>query len=202
MSVAAILLAAGESTRMGTPKALLDWGGQSLVEYQVAQLMQLTIDDVVVVLGHRADQIRPVVEKAGARVVINELYERKGRASSLRAGAGAVADETRVVLVLNVDQPRPHALIARLLQTHREHENLISVPTFEGKRGHPVVLDGWLLPDLRSVRERTQGMRALMTRYEASVVDVPFDSDVVLLDINSPDEYERAKAIYFDQVTK
>jgi len=202
MTVTAILLAAGESTRMGAPKPLLDWGGQTLIEYQIAQLRQPPIDDVVVALGHRAEVIRPLAESAGARVVINEVYQRKGRAGSLRAAARAVPDNTRAVLVLSVDQPRPHAVIKRLVEIHQQAENLISVPSFEGKRGHPPVLDGWLLPDLRTVRERTQGIRALIERYEASVVEIPFDSDVVLLDINSLDEYEEARERYFEQVTR
>jgi molybdenum cofactor cytidylyltransferase len=202
VTVTAILLAAGESSRMGTPKPLLDWGGQTLIEYQIAQLKHPPVDDVVVVLGHRAEAIRPLAERAGARVIINEVYQRKGRASSLRAGASAIPDDVRAVLVLHVDQPRPHSIIERLLQTHNENKNLISVPSHEGKRGHPTVLDGWLLPDLRTVRERTQGMRALIERYEESVAEVPFESDIVLLDINSPTEYKKAKERYFEQVTR
>jgi len=202
VTVAAILLAAGESSRMGTPKPLLDWGGQTLIEYQIAQLKQPPVEDVVVVLGHRAEVIRPLAERAGARVIINEVYQGKGRAGSLRAGASAIPDGTRAVLVLNVDQPRPHSVIERLVRSHQQAENLISVPLCEGKRGHPLVLDGWLLPDLRTVRERTQGMRALLERYEESVAEVPFESNIVLLDINSPAEYKKAKESYFEQVTR
>lgn len=187
---------------MGTPKPLLDWNGQTLIEYQISQLRQPPVADLVVVLGHRAELIRPIAEAAGARVVINEMYQRKGRAGSLRIGAAAIADDARAILVLHVDQPRPHFVIEKLVETHCNNENLISIPTFEGKRGHPALLDGWLLPDLRNVRERTQGMRALIDRYGASVVEVPFDSDVVLLDINSRDEYERARENYFARVTR
>ncbi len=120
----------------------------------------------------------------------------------MRAGAGAVPDATRAVLVLNVDQPRPRSVISQLIAAHGQAKKLISVPLFEGKRGHPAVLDGWLLPDLRSVHERTQGLRALLERYAASIAEVPFDSDVVLLDINSPAEYEKARASYFEKVAK
>src|SRR5437773_8915657 len=105
MTVAAILLAGGESSRMGQPKALLPWGpstgsgqAQTLVEYQIDQLRQPPVERVVVVLGHDAERIRPVVEQAGAEVLVNELYKR-GRASSLRAGTRAVADDTRTIVV-------------------------------------------------------------------------------------------------------
>src|SRR5881296_914150 len=127
MTVAAILLAGGESSRMGQPKALLPWGDQRLVEYQIDQLLQPPIERVFVVLGHEAERITPVIDRAGAEVLVNELYKR-GRAS-----------------------------------------NVITVPTFEGKRGHPTVVDGWLLPELRRVRERTEGLRGFLDQHEADV---------------------------------
>ena len=76
-----MLLAGGESTRMGAPKPLLDWGGRTLVEYQVEQLREAGADQVIVVLGHRADEVLPHVHRAGAQAIINELYA-GGRASS------------------------------------------------------------------------------------------------------------------------
>ena len=195
MTIAAILLAGGESRRMGTPKPLLEWGGRTLIEYQLDQLKP-PADLVVVVLGHRADEVRPYVHRAGAQAVINELYA-QGRASSLRVGAAALPEDTDAVLVLNVDQPRPRWVIERLLDEHRRGGNLITVPSFAGQRGHPPVLAGPLLPELREVRETTQGLRALLERHQAEVREVPFASEVVLLDINRPEEYERARASYF-----
>src|SRR5213083_2071429 len=166
MTVAAILLAGGESSRMGQPKALLPWGDQKLVEYQIDQFRQPPIARVVVVLGHDTERIRPVVEQAGA-------------------------------VVLDVDQPRPRRVIQRLIENHVRASNLITVPTFEGKRGHPTVVDGWLLPELRRVRERTEGLRGFLEQHEADVVELPFDSEVVLVGMNTPQEYEEAKAKYF-----
>src|SRR3989304_5515610 len=81
--------AGGETPRMGAPKPLLEWGGYTLIEYQLAQLKRSPVDQVVVVLGHRADEIRPLVHRAGALAVINELYA-EGRASSVRVGAAAL----------------------------------------------------------------------------------------------------------------
>src|SRR3989441_10117261 len=160
MTVAAILLAGGESSRMGQPKALLPWGDQRLVEYQIDQLLQPPIERVFVVLGHEAERITPVIDRAGAEVLVNELYKR-GRASSLRAGARAVADDTRTILVLDVDQPRPRRVIQRLIENHLRASNMITVPTFDGKRGHPTVVDGWLLPESRRRRARRGSLRRL-----------------------------------------
>jgi molybdenum cofactor cytidylyltransferase len=204
MSIYAILMAGGESTRMGAPKPLLEWSeaatpGRTLIEYQLQQLQLAGVDRTVVVLGHRADDVRPFVRRAGALAVINELYT-EGRASSVRVGAAALGEDTEAVLLLNVDQPRPHTVIARLLEVHRRDKNQITVPVFEGKRGHPIVVAGSLLPELRQVREATQGLRAVIQRHESEVVEVSFDTSVVLLDINLPEEYAQARARYFEQV--
>ncbi len=197
--VIAILLAGGESSRMGTPKPLLDWGGHTLIEYQIAQLREGGADKVIVVLGHRADEILPFVHQAGAQAIINELYS-EGRASSVRVAAGALPEDTGAVVVLNVDQPRPAWVTTRLLDEHRRERALITVPVFEGKRGHPVVFDARLAPELREVREATEGMRAVMQAHAAEVLEVPFETPVVVLDMNVPEEYEKAKTTYFEQV--
>jgi len=196
MTVAAILLAGGESSRMGVAKPLLEWGGYTLIEYQLAQLKGPPIDRVVVVLGHRAEEVQPYVRRAGARAVINELYA-EGRASSLRVGAAALPDDIAAVLVLNVDQPRPHDVIARVVDAHRRSGSLITIPTYGQRRGHPPVLAGSLLPELREVSEASQGLRAVIHRHAAEVREVAFDTEVVLLDLNEPQEYQKARASYF-----
>ena len=198
MTVAAILLAGGESSRMGTAKPLLEWGGSTLIEYQLAQLKEPPLDRLVVVLGHRADEVLPYVRSAGPDVVgvINELYA-DGRASSLRVGAAALPDDITAILVLSVDQPRPHDVIARLVDVHRHSGSLITVPTYDEKRGHPPLLDGSLLPELREVNEATQGLRAVIERHAADVNELPFETSSVLLDLNRPQEYQKARASYF-----
>jgi molybdenum cofactor cytidylyltransferase len=196
MVVAAILLAGGESSRMGTPKPLLEWGGHTLIEYQLAQLKGPPIDRVVVVLGHRAEEVQPYVHGAGAQAIVNELYT-EGRAASLRVAATALSNDTAAVLVLNVDQPRPHDVVARLVDAHDRSGSLITVPTYEERRGHPPVLAGSLLPELREVSEATQGLRAVIRRHAKDVKEVAFETDVVLLDLNEPQEYQQARASYF-----
>ncbi len=198
MTIAAILLAGGASSRMGTAKPLLEWGGNTLIEYQLAQLKEPPVNRLVVVLGHRADEVLPYVRRSGPDVVvvINELYA-EGRASSLRLGAAALPDDTTAVLVLSVDQPRPHDVIARLVDAHRHSGSLITMPTYDEKRGHPPLLDGSLLPELREVNEATLGLRAVIERHAADVNELPFETSAVLLDLNRPQEYQKARAGYF-----
>ncbi|MGB2694713.1 MAG: nucleotidyltransferase family protein [Dehalococcoidia bacterium] len=192
MPTAAILLVAGESTRMGRPKALLPWGNTTLIEYQIRELRAAPVDDLVVVLGHAAQEIRPHVP-AGVRVVVNAAY-REGRASSLRIGAAALPDDADPIIVLNVDQPRPREVLAKLLEAHQEGVAAVTMPVMDGKRGHPPVLAGALLRELREASEEMLGLRGVLERHEGSILEVAFDSPVVRLDINTPADYERALA--------
>jgi molybdenum cofactor cytidylyltransferase len=187
----ALLLAAGESTRMGRPKPLLTWEGQTLIEYQIAQLLEAGVDEVIAVLGHRAEDVRSYAERAGARVVVNAAY-REGRAGSIRTGAEALPADTGAIVILNVDQPRTSAAIRPLIEAHRRGGHLITVPVFAGRRGHPAVLSGQLAGELRQVDEASEGLRAVMQRHMGERVEVPIDDPAVLLDMNLPADYEAA----------
>lgn len=186
---------------MGAPKPLLDWGGSTLIEYQLSQLREAGAEKLIVVLGHRADEILPHVHRSGAQAIINELYT-EGRASSVRVAAGALPEDTDAIVVLNVDQPRPSWVTRRLVDEHERGNAVITVPTFESRRGHPVVFAGRLAPELREVREATEGMRAVMQAHEDEIREVAFDTPVVVLDMNVPEEYEEAKTSYFEQVKR
>jgi hypothetical protein len=100
-------------------------------------------------------------------------------------------------VVLNVDQPRPAAVIRRLLEEHLASGALITLPTHDGKRGHPALFCGSLLPELRAVTDADEGLRAVVHRRAADVREVAFDSPIVLLDINDWAGYERAVVISF-----
>jgi molybdenum cofactor cytidylyltransferase len=193
-SVVALLLAAGESSRMGRPKPLLPWHGEPLIAYQVRQLRCAGAADVVAVLGHEAETAGPLVEAAGVRVVLNPRYK-EGRASSLRAGAAALPDATDAVIILGVDQPRPAAVIRAVLEAHLTAGSLITTPLYHGRGGHPVVLSGALLPELRAVTEAAEGLRAVVRRHAAARLRVPVEDPIVLVEFNTPAEYAAALSL-------
>lgn len=195
MSIAALLLAAGESTRMGSPKPLLSWEGGTLIEYQVRQLQEAGAHPIIAVLGHAADQVQPVVEPLGATVVTNERY-REGRASSVRAGVGAVPPDTEAVVVLSVDQPRPGPLIKEVIEAHRAAKALITMPSFRGRRGHPTVFSGKLLAEMSRVTEENLGLREVVTRHSGDVMTVEVESPLAVADVNTPEEYQRVKELF------
>lgn len=183
--VAAVVTAAGLSSRMGFPKALVDWQGRPLVGHQVATLAGL--GQVIVVLGHEAERIRPAVP-APATVVLNPDYA-SGRVSSLRAGFRAIAGTPDAVLVVGVDQPLVPAVLATLLAQAPPDADVV-VPTFEGRRGHPVLFAGRLLDELRTIDEASEGLRAVVRRHTRQEVAVNHPS--VLRDLNTPADLNQA----------
>ena len=180
---------------MGSPKPLLEWGGEALIQYQTRQLREAGADPLVVVLGYRAEDIAPLITD---RMVINERFA-EGRASSVRAGATELPEDAAAVVILSVDEPRPSYVLRRLIDEHAAQGALITLPTHEGVRGHPPVFDGSLIPELRAVDDATEGIRAIIERHEVEVFEVEFDSPVVVIGMNTPEEYEHAK-VYFEKV--
>lgn len=201
----AILLAAGESTRMGQLKALLPWRGRTLLEHQTAALMEGGAERVVVVLGHRAEELRPLLEgKEGVSWTLNPDYL-QGKTTSIKAGLSAIlsslpseregqggGDTVQDILLLNVDQPRSAGDVTYILSVHREGDYAVTVPEYRGKGGHPIVLSASLLSELREIDEETQGIKAVVRRRPESVNRVPLDSPEILLDLNTPEQYRAA----------
>src|SRR5579885_1430177 len=193
--VAGVVLAAGLSTRMGSPKALLDWFGRPLVAFQLEQLRRAGCEPLLLVTGHAAAQVAAATDGCGATIVHNPRYA-EGRATSVRAAASALPDAVGAILLLNVDQPRRAETLAALIAAHMAGDAAITVPAYAGRRGHPVIFAGSLLPELRGVDEATEGLRAVSRRHADERLELPFDSEEVLLDCNDPPAYERALAFW------
>ena len=198
----AVLLAAGVSRRMGTLKALLDWQGRPLIIHQIVTLREAGADEVIVVLGHRADELqarigvnRDVYNLGRVRCVINEDYA-QGKTTSIKTGLWALgpsADPDAAILMLNVDQPRSTGIIKRTLHAHRDGDaNLITIPTCLGKGGHPIVVSRSLYSELIAIDEKTQGMRAVTERHRDATQRVELGAAELLWDVNTPEQYQAA----------
>ena len=192
-STIGILLAAGESRRMGRLKALLPWQGTTLLGHQLASLLEAGVQQVIVVLGHRAKSLKPVVDgQQGAIWVVNPDYL-EGKTTSLKAGLSRInPQETSNVLILNVDQPRSPGIIRRVLDSHPSGSSLISIPVYHRKGGHPVVISTALLGELLAITEDTQGLKAVMRRHEADTHRPDLDDPEILWDLNTPEDYQEA----------
>ena len=193
----AILLAAGESRRMGQLKALLPWQGDTLLGCQVSSLLQAGIHQVVVVLGHKQDKLLPLLEgRDRVDSVFNPDY-RAGKTTSIKAGIKAVLDscqaaDAQTLVLLNVDQPRTSETIGTLLTRHESSDCLITIPVFQGKGGHPIIFDSSLLSELLEIEEASQGIRAVVKKHEERMQRVEMDTQDVLWDLNTPEQYQAA----------
>jgi molybdenum cofactor cytidylyltransferase len=194
LSVSAILLSAGESTRMGQPKATLPWLGMQLIQYQISSLIDAGCAPVVVVLGHRPELQQPFIPKVDLlKVIVNSSYQ-DGKTTSIKAGLRLAGNDSCGVMVLAVDQPRSAELLKLLVGAHLAKRALITAPFYQGKFGHPVIFSRTLFPELREITEETMGLRMLMERYSGQLNQVTVDNPVIHLDMNGQEDYLRALA--------
>ncbi len=180
---------------MGGPKALLTWQGLPLVTYQIRTLRRAGLIPIAVVLGHRAAEISPHVDNEyGASMLINPFYKR-GKTTSLKTGLRRIdPTKTDSVLILNVDQPRSQETLTTILDHHQSNSSLITIPTHNRKRGHPVVVSLKLMYELMAVTEARQGLKSVMRAHAKEISEFEMETDEVLLDINTPQDYKSALA--------
>ena len=192
MRVSAVLLAAGRSERMGEQKALIDWHGRPLLRYQLEQLAALDdVSEIIVVTGYAPDALRPVITAgAKAREAHNATFD-EGKAGSVRRGMDAVNDESDAILLIAVDQPRPASFLRTLLEAHVARSSAVTAPLFEGRRGHPLIFDRALLPELRAVDDATLGVRAVLEGHAGAVNEAATDDPVARFDLNTRDDIAR-----------
>lgn len=198
MGAEAILLAAGESSRMGKPKALLDWFGTPLVVAQATSLLNGGADRVTVVAGAHHDQIIDVVSDIPNVAVVNNAEWASGKTTSIKTGLTTLSDECDTIILLAVDQPRPAWVVDRALDSHIKSGCDVTSPRYDGHGGHPLIFDISLLVQLSNISEEREGVREVMKRYENTMNRAYFDNEVIRLDLNTPNDYEAALSKYLE----
>ena len=194
--VAAIIISAGESTRMGRLKALLPWHGLPLIEYQIRNLLQAGIVQIIVVLGYRYEELSSHVKGLGVKYVVNHNYK-LGKTTSIKAGIGALKEEVSDILILSVDQPRPAPLIYSLINTHIKSQALITSPRYGKRGGHPVIFSVKLRKELEAIDEKDQGLRKIFDVRRSGVNEVCVEDSIIHLDLNTYEDYLKAQKIYY-----
>jgi molybdenum cofactor cytidylyltransferase len=185
---AGIVLAAGGSSRLGQPKQLLAWQGETLVHRTARVALEAGLSPVVVVTGAYAAQAQAALADLPVTLAHNPDWA-SGQSASLAAGLRALPLATGAALFLLSDQPHvPAALVRSLTAMHAETLAPIVAPLVEGKRGNPVLFDRQTFPDLMALQGDVGG-RALFARYP--VTWLPWHDASVLLDIDRPEDYEQ-----------
>jgi molybdenum cofactor cytidylyltransferase len=191
-SVAGILLAAGESTRYGQPKQLLDWKGQPFVRAAAKTALQAGLAPVLVVTGANAEQVESAVHDLDVIMIRNEHWK-TGQASSIRAGIESLlkrsSQRTGGAIFLLADQPQITTSILRaLLEKHAEELYPIVAPMVMDRRANPVLFDRATFSDLLTL-EGDVGGRAVFHKHQVEYL--PWHDDRLLLDVDTPEMYQR-----------
>ena len=189
--IAGLILAAGESTRMGSDKALLRFRGRSFLETILAALRDASLERIAVVLGHHAEEIQRAVNLAGVAVVINPEY-RRGQTSSFQAGLRALhgTDLDAVVLCL-VDHPAVSSQTVRtLVDSFRQSNAPVVIPTYRGQRGHPVLISRTLFAELLNL-DPEQGANSVVRKNRDATQLVEVADAGILVDVDDPETYRR-----------
>ena len=194
--VSAIVPAAGMSTRLGRNKLLLPFKGRPLIAHAVDTLMASDVDEIIVVLGHEADQVKGAIVNKGVRFVENPDY-RLGLSTSVRAGFAAVLDQTTSIVIYLADQPllepgEVDFLIHALAEAGKANKSIV-VPFFRGQRGNPVIVKATYKASLLAVTGET-GCRRLIKQNPDQVFTVEMQTDHVVRDIDTIEAYDRLVA--------
>jgi molybdenum cofactor cytidylyltransferase len=188
--LSAIVLAAGESRRMGTPKALLRLGDSTFLQTICTRLREADIGEVIVVLGAHADEVMEAARLSDERVVVNRDFSR-GQLSSLRCGLGEIADGAGGALVTLVDHPLIAAsTYAKLREAWEDDPEKIAVAGYQGRSGHPVIFPRAVFKELMDAPQR-EGARAVVRKNPSRVRRIELDDPGIVVDIDGPEDYRR-----------
>ena len=195
MRITGILLAAGMSTRMGRPKQLLPFKNETVIETVISTLLASSLDEVLVVLGHKYELIYQKIEAAlgnkKLRIINNPDY-RLGMLTSVQAALKQISSSSTEFALTLVDQP----LIATntidlLIDTHQSTPLPITIPSYHGQRGHPAIFDSMLIDEVLALKWDGRGMKEILEKYFDQIHYLPVDTDSILKDMDTPEDYQR-----------
>lgn len=188
--IPSIILAAGSSGRMGSPKALLKIGQKSFLQHIIGILSNRDIRLITVVLGAHAEEIKPTLADLPVNVIINDQWQ-SGQLSSLITGLDAIRESESGSIVWPVDHPLVSGIVIdELLNAFENDPDKIIIPKNNGRRGHPVIFPKSLFNDLRSAPVN-EGARSVVHRNEELVYEVETGEEGVRINIDTPEDYKK-----------
>jgi len=191
MSIGVIILAAGDSTRLGSPKQLLRYGGQTLIRRAAKTAIESSCERVVIVIGSRADDMKRELEGLPVSIVENTDWE-SGMSSSIRAGIGEIKNDDAVLIML-CDQPFvTAAVLDNLIDTYHKTGMPIVASYYGDTRGVPALFSKELFAELASLTA-DEGARRIIARHSEMVATIAFADGVVDVDIDA--DYKRLSCL-------
>lgn len=189
--VAAVILAAGRSTRMGRPKMALPWGDTTVIGQVVRVLTSAGIGEILVVTGAARNEVRGAFQSLPVKELYNPDYPQGEMLSSLQVGLSALEDHLDAALVVLGDQPQIQArVVTALVQEYASPDSPLVVPSFQMRRGHPWLLDRSLWPAVLALKGR-ETLRDFLNANQASIRYVSVDTSTILQDMDTPGDYQK-----------
>jgi molybdenum cofactor cytidylyltransferase len=188
--ISAILLAAGESRRMGDFKQLLPFQGKTFVECCIDNLLVTNVYEVVVVTGHRQAEVRQALANRHIKFAFNADYQ-MGMSSSIKCGVQSLDEKTTAILIALADQPQIHSsVINKVIAAYQTEHPLIVVPVYANRRGHPIILDAKLREEILAI-DPAQGLRQIVQAHKDQALYLDMMNDSILLDFDYPQDYQK-----------
>lgn len=175
---------------MGRLKQLLPFGPKTVIETCLDALLASRVDDIIVVLGHRYQEIQSHIEHFPVRIVINQHYS-QGMSSSVICGVRAISASARAALIAVVDQPLVTAdIIDRLIDAYWKSEKKIIIPVYRGRGGHPILIDLSFRQKILAI-DPERGLRQIVYSHPQDVLRVDVEMDAVIQNMNTWADYQR-----------
>jgi len=188
--IRAIILAAGESKRMGFPKMLLDFNGKTMLERVIENVKSSDVNQIVVVLGAEKDKLLKLVDNMSVSYCYNEHYK-KGMLSSVKCGVETTPGDCDAVLVFQGDQPFISAeVINKVIQGFRSSGKGLVIPVCKKRRGHPLLISRNYLEKIALLDDH-EGLRSLAYLHSDDVFEVETNDPAILRDFDTYDEYKK-----------
>jgi len=186
----AMILAAGESKRMGKPKLLLPFGEKTIIETIVETVVSSKVEKTLVILGSDREKIEEKIKNYPVEIVYNPDF-RSGMLSSVQCGFKALPEETRAVLVVLGDQPKTSTtVINKLIDAYRSSGKGIVLPVYKNERGHPVLIDVKYGEEVESLSPEI-GLRGTVYNHPEDILEVDVETPSIFQDIDDESDYKR-----------
>lgn len=190
--ISAIVLAAGESRRMGRTKQLLDWHGHTILQRVLENLAHSQVEEVILVLGHDAGKILQAVDTSGVKVVINHAF-RGGMITSIQEGLKNLNEKAEAFFIVLADQPGvgPEVFNHLIGEFRRvtPQKNIV-LPTCSGRRGHPALFSTRYRKEANRIKGDV-GFRQILQEHPEDVLELEIGTNSILQDIDTPDDYRK-----------
>jgi molybdenum cofactor cytidylyltransferase len=186
--ISAILLAAGESNRMGQPKQLMPFGQSTILEGTIDNILNSAVSETIVVLGYREEEVQKTIARKPVKIAINPDYQ-QGMSASIIAGLKQIDKRARAVLIALGDQPFVNSqTINNLVEAFIANKGGIIIPVYQGRRGNPVIFAIKYTGELLNLKGDVGG-REIVKRHPDDVLEVEVNCEGIVLDIDTMENY-------------